>query len=218
MGNPQGKSFYRRPLPVTLSDLQSPEGRALFQAALSQGEAEAFFPLISHLQTQSHPALCGLTTLSTILNALSIDPLRVWAHPWRWYAENLLDCCVPLQEVMEKGITVDELACTAVCEGVDVTVHRGFDISQARKLIRRSVRNPTDGTFQFLAVSFHRARLGQTGTGHFSPIAAYESESDSVLILDVARFKVSFHYYVIYTACNFVLLFLHCLLLLYVLH
>jgi glutathione gamma-glutamylcysteinyltransferase len=29
----------------------------------------------------------------------------------------------------------------------------------------------------------------QTGTGHFSPIAAYEAESDMVLVLDVASFK-----------------------------
>ncbi|KAI2493270.1 Phytochelatin synthase [Fragilaria crotonensis] len=31
--------------------------------------------------------------------------------------------------------------------------------------------------------------LGQTGDGHFSPIAAYHAESDSVLVMDVARFK-----------------------------
>lgn len=31
--------------------------------------------------------------------------------------------------------------------------------------------------------------LAQTGGGHFSPIAAYDAESDSVLVLDVARFK-----------------------------
>lgn len=36
---------------------------------------------------------------------------------------------------------------------------------------------------------FYRTSLGQTGTGHFSPAAAYHKPSDSALILDIARFK-----------------------------
>lgn len=36
--------------------------------------------------------------------------------------------------------------------------------------------------------------MGQTGLGHFSPIAAYDAQSeDSVLILDTARFKYGAH-------------------------
>ena len=40
-----------------------------------------------------------------------------------------------------------------------------------------------------LVASYARSSLGQTGDGHFSPIAAYDATTDSVLILDVARFK-----------------------------
>jgi Phytochelatin synthase len=40
-----------------------------------------------------------------------------------------------------------------------------------------------------LVVSFSRASLQQTGDGHYSPVAAYHQATDSVLILDVARFK-----------------------------
>jgi len=38
--------------------------------------------------------------------------------------------------------------------------------------------------------SYLRSALGQTGTGHFSPIGGYNEEHDLVLIMDVARFKV----------------------------
>jgi len=31
--------------------------------------------------------------------------------------------------------------------------------------------------------------MQQTGTGHYSPIAAYNSKRDLVLVLDVAKFK-----------------------------
>lgn len=40
-----------------------------------------------------------------------------------------------------------------------------------------------------LVVSFSRSHLGQTGDGHFSPLAAYHEDSHQVLVLDVARFK-----------------------------
>ncbi|CAD7949813.1 unnamed protein product [Amoebophrya sp. A120] len=40
-----------------------------------------------------------------------------------------------------------------------------------------------------LVVSFSRQQLGQTGDGHYSPVAAFHPESDMVLVLDVARFK-----------------------------
>lgn len=43
-----------------------------------------------------------------------------------------------------------------------------------------------------MAVSYSRAALGQTGSGHFSPVGGYSSYGNAggyVLILDVARFK-----------------------------
>lgn len=41
----------------------------------------------------------------------------------------------------------------------------------------------------FLTANFNRKVLGQTGTGHYSPIAAYNAKRDLALILDVAKFK-----------------------------
>ncbi len=41
----------------------------------------------------------------------------------------------------------------------------------------------------FLTVNFNRKALGQTGTGHYSPIAGYNAQRDLALVLDVAKFK-----------------------------
>jgi glutathione gamma-glutamylcysteinyltransferase len=38
-----------------------------------------------------------------------------------------------------------------------------------------------------LIASYSRRALQQTGSGHFSPIAAYDEESDTVLIMDTVR-------------------------------
>lgn len=43
---------------------------------------------------------------------------------------------------------------------------------------------------QPIIANFSRETLNQTGTGHFSPIGAYNQEHDMVLILDTARFKL----------------------------
>lgn len=40
-----------------------------------------------------------------------------------------------------------------------------------------------------VAINYHRKELGQVGGGHFSPIGAYDPNTDSFLILDVAKYK-----------------------------
>jgi len=197
MGSLQLKSFYRRELPDRLVDLNSDEGKKRFKSALIDGNAEAFFPLVSQYQTQSHPALCGLTSLTTVLNALQIDPKRVWFHPWRWFAESLLEGCLNMDDVKVTGVTMEQLACTANCNGTVARTLRNLSAEEARQLVRNSMRGRPDGSFEFVVASYDRRTLGQTGTGHFSPIAAIDDETDSVLVLDVARFKVciSFSYF-----------------------
>lgn len=41
----------------------------------------------------------------------------------------------------------------------------------------------------FVAVNFHRPKLGQEGTGHISPLAAWHEASDRFLVLDVSRHR-----------------------------
>ena len=35
-----------------------------------------------------------------VLNALHIDPGRQWKGPWRWFHEELLDCCKDLGVIL----------------------------------------------------------------------------------------------------------------------
>ena len=72
-------------------------GKLLFREALLAGHMETYFALASQFRTQEEPAFCGLSTLVMVLNALEIDPKKVWKGPWRFYHENMLDCCVPME-------------------------------------------------------------------------------------------------------------------------
>src|SRR5689334_8671053 len=116
------RTLYRRPLPSQAIAFSSPEGRQVFTEALATEGLDGYFPLAEQFHTQSDPAFCGLGSLVVALNALAIDPGRLWKGPWRWFAEDLLDCCVPLAEVRERGLDLDELACLARCNGAKVAV------------------------------------------------------------------------------------------------
>lgn len=151
-----------------------------------------YFPLAAQFHTQSEPAYCGLGTLAMVLNALAIDPQRIWKGPWRWFSEELLDCCSPLEVVKKNGITISEFVCLARCNGAAAQpiYASESDVDQFREVVREcSARDD-----RLLVVSYDRRGLKQTGSGHFSPIGGYHPDKDMVLILDVARFKYPPHW------------------------
>ncbi len=169
----------------------SDDGRRLFAEALSSGGLDGYFPLAEQFHTQSDPAFCGLGSLVVALNALGIDPGRLWKGPWRWFAEELLDCCVPLDQVRQRGLDIEELACLARCNGADVEVRHADDAEL--DAFRAAVLAGAKGSSVVVA-SYDRAGLEQTGSGHFSPIGGYHGARDLALVLDVARFKYPPHW------------------------
>jgi phytochelatin synthase len=185
-------SIHRRPLPEALIPFSSEAGRALFREALESGHLETFFPLIEQFHTQSDPAFCGLGSLVMVLNALGVDPGRTWRGPWRWFSEELLDCCTPLAKVRDSGVTLDEVACLARCNGAEVEV--GTSAHRSLADFRASVELMARSTQRMLIASYSRRALGQTGEGHFSPIGGYHPTRDMLLVLDVARFKYPPHW------------------------
>jgi glutathione gamma-glutamylcysteinyltransferase len=185
------RTLYRRPLPADAIAFSSPDGRRVFAEALAAGGLDGYFPLAEQFHTQADPAFCGLGSLVVALNALGIDPGRLWKGPWRWFAEDLLDCCVPLDRVRERGLNLDELTCLARCNGADVELHRtdGADLALWRGAVESAAQGET-----VVVASYDRSALGQTGSGHFSPVGGYHRAQDLALVLDVARFKYPPHW------------------------
>lgn len=182
---------------------------------MQHGGLRSFFALIEQHTTQTEPAYCGLATLVVVLNSMAVDPRRDWKKPWRFYHEDLLNCCQDLEEVKKVGITMEDFRCLAVCQGLRADVyHTDVDtvsIDDFRQAIREvctdrledeltamdaNMESQTAGEAlsQVLVVSYDRKTIGQTGSGHFAPIAAFDAISDTVLILDTARFKYGSHW------------------------
>jgi glutathione gamma-glutamylcysteinyltransferase len=185
------QTLYRRPLPTDATEFSSAAGRQLFAEALASGGLDGYFRLAEQFHTQAEPEFCGLGSLVVALNALGIDPGRLWKGPWRWFSEELLDCCVSLDQVRRRGLDLDEVACLARCNGAAVNMFRAetSDAAAWRSSLIAAARG--DGV---VIASYDRAGLDQTGSGHFSPIGGYHAARDLVLVLDVARFKYPPHW------------------------
>ena len=159
-------------------------GRSLLTRSISRGSAESYFPLTEQFLTQSSPPSCGPATLAMVLNSLRIDPGKVWALPWRWFTEDMLAACI---RPGSDGTTMEHFALMAECNGA--TAQTFYAELAHLHFFRTLVRTVTRSDHQRIVVCFDREGLGQTGTGHYSPVAAYDEVADMVLILDVARFK-----------------------------
>lgn len=194
MSNPEKPKmeFFRRILPEECISFYSEEGKAIFSEALSTGHMNCYFKLAAQFRTQDEPAYCGLSTLVMILNALDVDPGVVWKGPWRWYHENMLDCCIPLNIIKNEGINLEQFACIAECNSLLTTCIRpDQDSSDA---FRQVINEYTQRDDAFIVATYSRKVLKQTGDGHFSPIAGFHPGKDLVLIMDTARFKYPPHW------------------------
>ncbi|CAH8465239.1 unnamed protein product [Schistosoma turkestanicum] len=190
---PKAQEFYRRPLPRHCIPFSSTEGKQIFREALLSGQMETYFSLASQFCTQEEPSYCGLASLVMVLNALGLDPGRVWKGPWRWYHESMLTCCLP-QDVLTKGITLDDFVKIARCYGLDVDLHRvtpDTPLSYFRDLLIKVTSGAHEG---FLVVCYSRSALGQTGSGHFAPVGGYHPDRELVFLFDTARFKYPPHW------------------------
>ncbi|GLC38513.1 Glutathione gamma-glutamylcysteinyltransferase 1 [Pleodorina starrii] len=187
------RTYYKRELPSPPAiAFSSAQGREVFAEALQLGTMVGFFKLIEQFITQEEPQYCGLAAVSMTLNALGIDPRRTWKGAWRWFTETMLDCCKTMEDIKRDGITLNQAACLARCNGADVSVHRygTFDGLTFRRLLREVCASED----RHMVVSYSRKTFQQSGDGHFSPVGGYNPQRDMVLILDVARFKYSPHW------------------------
>ncbi|KAG0234207.1 hypothetical protein BGW42_006845 [Actinomortierella wolfii] len=179
-------TFYRRKLPDHLISFTSPKGKELFREMLASGYGEGYFSLVGNFTTQSEPAFCGPASLAMVLNSLEIDPQRRWKGAWRWYSDELLECCAPRDQVKAKGITFSQFACLSKCH-CEVQVRRAEQVTL--DMFKKDLEMVCSRDDIHMVVSFSRKSLGQTGDGHFSPIGGYVPDKGMVLVLDTARYK-----------------------------
>lgn len=178
------------PLRAQVVALDSAEGTARFQRAIPGPQA---LGLLAHLETEMFLTFCGPASLATALNSLGLrEPSPAAFYPHRRMTQTSLFTPANLAvksyaAVQAGGLTLDQLAAFAHNLGATAeAVHAdALDAATLRARLVEALADPA----RRVVVNYSRIPLAQEGDGHISPVAAYDAATDSVLILDVARYK-----------------------------
>ena len=70
----------------------------------------------------------------------------------------MLECCAPLNQIKQKGITFDEFVCLTRCNGLEITAKRGDKITKDE--FCKDIKQVCESNDTYMVVSFDRKTLG----------------------------------------------------------
>ena len=164
------------------------------EARLIRCHAKAeYFPLSATFITQETQTLCSVASSVMVLNTLPIEkPVDPVFDPYPLFTQRTfftpaVSALVSEAAARDHGMTLDEAARALAAHGVTATAHRADQTSEAQ--FRENAARYLSHTRHYVIANFLRGLVGEEGHGHFSPLGAYDEESDSLLVMDVARYK-----------------------------
>jgi hypothetical protein len=178
------------PVPPNLVALTQPEGQ---KRLITAADKQSYWPLAQYFETQKNEAYCSVASSVMVLNALGIQRPESTQYPdFPYFSQEDFFRSVDPQlataaQVSHEGMTLDQLSAVLGGFPVDVKKYHSGDLTLAQ--FRELIRTTTARSDAFVLLNFHRVELDEEGGGHWSPVAAYDSLSDSALLLDVARYK-----------------------------
>jgi hypothetical protein len=180
---------YGYSIPANLVALDSDYGQEIFSQS---NYKEAYWGLSEQFVTQSTGTDCGIASAVMVVNALNIRPPQDPEHPgfYQWSQINILPVAAKVFSINQLnyvGLSLPDEANLLAQFGLHSTYYYGKSLSldEFRYLTKQAVSQKNSEA----VVDFSRKSLNQVGDGHFSPIAAYDSNSDRFLLMDVARYK-----------------------------
>ena len=181
------------PAPSFAIPLNTSEGFALLakKATLQR----SYWQLAPHFTTQATQSYCAMASAVAALNALPsiAAPVDETYAPYAYWTQKTLASAVEAVRDPAYGMSRDQLA-AALAYAVpslsvsNVSATAAWNASAAA-LRARVVAALGAGGASHVLCNFYRADLGEVGGGHWSPLAAYDPETDLALLLDVARYK-----------------------------
>lgn len=170
--------------------LTDPAGMDLFENAKITAP---YFKLASYLESEHILTFCGPATIAAVMNSLDVKrPVPEQLFPFALFTQDDIftpenQAVKPYPQVEHDGLVLSQLAQFFVNLGVSAEFHHAdeFDADGLRTTIKTVLADPA----KRLVVNYTRKPLNQIGDGHISPVAAFDEDTDRVLILDVARYK-----------------------------
>lgn len=201
---------------IAVVNWNSKQGIKRFDESDYKGD---FFRLAHHFKPQSNPALCGQASATIVMSAIyeinkkpfpiieewpiAIGDKRYPLQYRLWNENNFFN--EKTDKILDKriislkatknngdfggGMDIEDLQKMITSHGlksklVSVTKSDEKSINEFRNLLK----NILNSDKQFLILNYEHSYKGLMG-GHFSPVVAYDEDSDSVLILDVAAHR-----------------------------
>lgn len=166
------------------------EGRAMRARIPANADYWQLIPNFAVQQTQSY---CAVASAVTVLNSMPIrKPVDPAYAPYAYFTQGNfftpeVTKVISAQTVLAQGMTREEMVETLTRHGVKATSVAGdaYTDDSLRSVLKTALGD--DG--QFVLANYFRGTFGQVGGGHWSALAAYDAQTDSVLILDVAKYK-----------------------------
>lgn len=168
----------------------TPEGRAMRARIPADADYWQLIPNFAVQQTQSY---CAVASAVTVLNSMPIrKPVDPAYAPYTYFTQaNFftpeVSKVISAQTVLAQGMTREEMVETLTRHGVKATSVAGD--AYADDSLRAVLKTALGDDGQFVLANYFRGTFGQVGGGHWSALAAYDAQTDSVLILDVAKYK-----------------------------
>lgn len=154
--------------------------------------------LLGHLESQQRFYLCGVYTLTSLLNAWNIHrPVQPWIHPHTYWTDMQMQHTISMANaplspghIQSRGLQLRHLVRTLDGFSQSIRVHypmrfaphiRVPDLfhSLCRMQRRRHV----------ILMQFERMPLFGVHSGHFGLATAYHPPTQSVLLLDVTKYR-----------------------------
>ncbi len=141
---------------------------------------------------QINQTYCAVASAVTVLNAMPIKkPVDPVYAPYAYFTQHdyftpEVTKVISPQTVLYQGMTRDEMVRTLTLHGVKATSIAGDTLND--KSLRTLLQKALGDDGQFILANYLRAAVGQEGGGHWSALAAYDAQTDRVLILDVAKY------------------------------
>ena len=149
-----------------------------------------FWKLNEQFVTQQTPTYCSVASSVMVLNALSVAPPDATEYPSDRlltqgnFFNEAVEQALPKDTLQARGATLEALGRALATFPVQVHVvhaNHAMTAAQFRAMASKIVQSGEG----YILVNYLRAALGQAGSGHISPLGAYEAGSDRFLILDV---------------------------------
>lgn len=156
------------------------------------GDAD-YWRLSPVFATQETQTYCSVASAITVLNAMPISkPVDPTYAPYHFFTQSNyftpeVKKIISPDIVLAQGMTREEMVRTLERQGVKARSVAGDALTV--EALRAALQKALGDDGQFVLVNYLRQSLGQVGGGHWSVLAAYDAQTDRVLILDVAKYK-----------------------------